>query len=141
MLKRDGVRTGMMSSVTRLLSSFWSANLSDSSVRSSILRERSEVKNIVVIHTQWCHIFRYTQHNTQNIGRCGSVRHFIRWPQRCLKATESPRGTDYTEACQLLIFSTGLIYVTLVGTEAATFGSPVQRANHCASETQFFIVG
>ena len=41
-------------------------------------------------------------------------------------------GHNYTQAClQLLIFSTGLIYVThVVGTEAATFGSPVQRANH-----------
>ena len=37
-------------------------------------------------------------------------------------------GQNYTEACQLLIFSTGLIYVTLVGTEAATFGLPDQRA-------------
>ena len=49
-------------------------------------------------------------------------------------------GQNYTEACQLLIFSTGLIYVTLVGTEAATFGSPVQRANHCANETHVFII-
>ena len=39
------------------------------------------------------------------------------------------------KACVWKIFSTGLIYVTPVGTEAATFGSPVQRANHCANET------
>ena len=48
---------------------------------------------------------------------------------------------DPAETCQLLIFSSGLIYVTLVGTEAATFGSPAQRANHCANETLIIQTG
>ena len=45
-------------------------------------------------------------------------------------------GHNDTEACQFSIFSTGLIYVTLVGTDAATFGLPNQRATTAPHEAR-----
>ena len=48
-------------------------------------------------------------------------------------------GPNYTEAGQLLIFSTRLIYVTLVGTEAATFGLADQHATTAPHGARLFV--
>ena len=66
-----------------------------------------------------------------DLVKCNQFFNHLFWgPDGASRQRKVREGPNYTEACQLLIwFMTGLIYGTLVGTEATTFGLPDQRAN------------